>query len=100
MNNRLYSHLYSYIKNIFALKKPSAFANLLMEKPGNSFAIAEMSQKYLKKKNNLRGKPASLPKALTPGHFLVPASTNQPSGFSVSRTSTLNKLFQTIKNLK
>ena len=42
MNNRLYSHLYLHLENIFTLKKPSAFANLLMEKPGNRFAIAKI----------------------------------------------------------
>ena len=35
MNNRLYSHLYLHLKNIFTLKQSSAFANLLMEKRGN-----------------------------------------------------------------
>ena len=34
MNNRLYSHLYLHLKNIFTLKS-SIFANLLMEKLGN-----------------------------------------------------------------
>ena len=42
MNNRLYSYLYFYLKNIFTLKKSSAFANLLIGKPGNLFAIAKM----------------------------------------------------------
>ena len=35
MNNRLYSHLYLKLKNIFTLKNSSTYANLLMEKPGN-----------------------------------------------------------------
>ena len=35
MNNYLYSHLHLHLKNIFALKKSSTFANLLMEKPDN-----------------------------------------------------------------
>ena len=35
MNNCLYSHLSLQLKNIFTFKKSSAFANLLMEKPGN-----------------------------------------------------------------
>ena len=34
MNNRLYSHLYLHLKNMFTLKS-FTFANLLMEKPGN-----------------------------------------------------------------
>ena len=42
MNNRLYSHLYLHLENIFTLKKSSAFANLLMEKPGNRFVIAKI----------------------------------------------------------
>ena len=35
MNNRLYSYLSLHLKNIFTFKKPSTFANLLMDKPGN-----------------------------------------------------------------
>ena len=42
MNNRLYSHLFLHLKNIFTLKKSSTFANLLMEKPGHLFAMAKM----------------------------------------------------------
>ena len=34
MSNHLCSHLYLHLKNIYALKKFSTFANLLMEKPG------------------------------------------------------------------
>ena len=43
MNNRLYSYLYLYLKDMFTLKTSSSspFANLLMEKPGNRFAIAK-----------------------------------------------------------
>ena len=42
MNNRLYSHLYLHLKNIFTLRKFSTFANLLRKKPSNWFAIAKM----------------------------------------------------------
>ena len=42
MNNRLYSHLYLQLRNIFKFKKFPRFANLLMEKPDNWFAIAEV----------------------------------------------------------
>ena len=42
MNNRLYSHLHLQLKNIFKSKKFPRFANLLMEKPDNWFAIAEV----------------------------------------------------------
>ena len=35
MNNRLYSHVYLHLKNIFTLKKLSTFANIMIEKPGN-----------------------------------------------------------------
>ena len=35
MKNCLCLHLYLQLKNIITLKKPSTFANLLMEKPGN-----------------------------------------------------------------
>ena len=45
MNNRLYSHLYLHLKNIFILKKRSTFANFLMEKPVNSFAIANIGKR-------------------------------------------------------
>ena len=33
MNDRLYSHLYLYLKENIHTKKSSTFANLLMEKP-------------------------------------------------------------------
>ena len=42
MNNRLYSHLYLHSKKIFRLKKTSTFADLLIDKPGNWFAIAKL----------------------------------------------------------
>ena len=42
MNNCLYTHLYLYFKNVLTLKKSSTFPNLLMEKPGNRYAIAKM----------------------------------------------------------
>ena len=42
MKNCLYSHLYLHLKNIFTLKKLSTFANVMMEKPVNLFAVAEM----------------------------------------------------------
>ena len=35
MNNRLFSRLYLHLKNIFTLKESSAFATILMEKPGH-----------------------------------------------------------------
>ena len=73
MNHRLSSHLNLHLKNIFALKK-STFANLLMEKPSNGFAKAQMREKHLKKKEILR----------------------KGNAFSVSRTSSPNGLFQLI----
>ena len=60
MNNHLYSHLYLHFKNTFTLTKSSTFANLLMEKPGNWFAIAKMREKHMKKKKILRKGSASL----------------------------------------
>ena len=57
MNYRLFSRLYLHLKNIFTLKGSSAFATILMEKPGNWFAIAKMWEKYLKKKEILRKGP-------------------------------------------
>ena len=38
----LNSHLHLHLGNIFTLKRSSTFANLLMEKPGNSFAIVKI----------------------------------------------------------
>ena len=35
MHSRLHSHLYSYLKNVFTLKKSSTFAKILMKKPDN-----------------------------------------------------------------
>ena len=83
MNNRLYSHLYLHSKNIFILKKFSTFANFLMEKTVNSFAISKICKKHLKKEI-LREGPAS---------FTVPVYANQPPGFSVRETSTPNRFF-------
>ena len=60
MNNRLFSRLYLHLKNIFTLKESSAFATILMEKPGHWFAIAKMWEKYLQKKEILRKGPKSL----------------------------------------
>ena len=60
MNNRLYSYLYFYLKNIFTLKKSSAFANLLIEKPGNLFAIAKMWKKNPPEERNFKKRTASL----------------------------------------
>ena len=48
------------MNNLF--KKSSIFANLLMEKADNSFAIAKMWKKKHLKKEILRKAPASLPK--------------------------------------
>ena len=45
MNNRLYSHSYLHLKKNIYIKKSSTFANLLMEKPDNWFAIAKMLKK-------------------------------------------------------
>ena len=44
MNNRSFTHLYLYWKNLFRIKKSTAFANLLMEKPDNWFSIANCEQ--------------------------------------------------------
>ena len=60
MNNRLYSHVYLHLKNIFTLKKLSTFANIMIEKPGNWFAIAKMWEKLLKKKEIFKKVPVSL----------------------------------------
>ena len=49
MNNPLFSHLYLHLKNILTSNKYSTFANLLLEKPGNLFAIS----KNVKKKKHL-----------------------------------------------
>ena len=56
MNNRLSSHLYLHLKNIFTSRKTSEFANLLMEKPSNSFAIAIMYEKTLDEERNFKKK--------------------------------------------
>ena len=38
----VYTHIYINIKKFNHIKKSSAFANLLMDKPGNSFAVIKM----------------------------------------------------------
>ena len=41
--NIFHTHIYYLqLRNIFAFKKSSTFANLLMEKPGNLFATVKM----------------------------------------------------------
>ena len=40
LKTSLNSHL--HLGNIFTLKRSSTFANLLMQKPGNSFAIVKI----------------------------------------------------------
>ena len=52
MNNRLYSHLYLHLKNIFTFKKCSILANLPIEKPGKWCALAKMWKK--KKRPHLK----------------------------------------------
>ena len=67
---------------IYTLKKSSTFANLLMEKPGNWFAIAKMWE-------ILRKGPASLLRFYSGTVFSF--CLCKP-GFSVSGTSTPNGL--------
>ena len=76
--NFSYSDLYLQLKYIFAFKKSSTFANLLMERPGNLFATIKM-WKSTRKRKILRKESLS-----------VPAWANQPPGFYVSGTSTPN----------
>ena len=79
MKSSLYSQLCLKLKNIFTWKKPSTFANLLMEKLGNWFATVKMWKSTWKKKK-LRKGSASLLKSslwdslqflLVPINFLV-----------------------------
>ena len=56
----VYIYIYNIYIYIYTLKKSSTFAYLLMEKPGNWFAIAKMWEKHLKKKDILRKGPTSL----------------------------------------
>ena len=74
---------------IYTLKKSSTFANLLMEKPGNWFAIAKMWEKHLKKKEILRKGPASLLRLYSGTVFSFCLCG---PGFSISGTSTPNGL--------
>ena len=40
---KIFTHIYYLqLRNIFAFKKSTTFANLLMEKPGNLFATVKM----------------------------------------------------------
>ena len=50
MNNRL-KFIFTFKKYI-SIKKSSTFANLLMEKPGNWFAIAKMWEKAPEEEKN------------------------------------------------
>ena len=96
--NCLYSHLYLQLKNIFTFKKSSTFPNLLIKKPGNWFATVKMWKKHRKEKK-IKKRICDFTYKFTLGQFSVPTCANQPLGFSVRRTSTLNGLFQTIKML-
>ena len=69
------------------LKKSSIFANLLMEKPDNSFAVVKM-WKNAWRKNILRKGSAGLKNSVR--QFSVPARPNQPPGLSVRGTSPPN----------
>ena len=81
-----YIYIYIYIY-IYTLKKSSTLASLLMEKPGKWFAIIKIWEKdlhlYLR-----------FPSGTVFSFCLC------KSGFSISRTSTPNGLFQTINELK
>ena len=81
------------------LKKSSIFANLLMKKPDNSFAIVKIRKKHLKKKY-FKKRICIFTEKFSLGQFSVSACTNQPPGFSVRGKSTANRLFQTISRLK
>ena len=70
------------------LKKSSTFANLLMEKPGNWFAIAKMWEKHLKKEI-LRNEPSSL--LIFYSGTVFSFCLCRP-GFSLNGTSTPNGL--------
>ena len=77
------------------LNKSSIFANLLMEKPDNSFDIVKMWKKHLKIKN-FKKTICIFTEKFSLGQFSVPACANQPPGFSLRGKSTTNGLFQTI----
>ena len=64
------------------LKKSSIFANLLMEKPDNSFAIVKMWKKTLKKKH-FQKRIYIFTSKFSLRQFSVPACANQPPGFPV-----------------
>ena len=69
-----------------------------MEKPGNWFAIIKMWKKHPKEKE-IKKIICVFTQKFTLGQCSVPAWGNQPPGFSIRGTSTLNGLFQTIKIL-
>ena len=90
--------MYLQLRNIFSFTKSSTFGNLLMEKPGNLFAAVKVRKKHPKEKK-IKKRVCIFTQKFTLGKFSVPASANQPPGFSVRGTSTPNGLFQTIKML-
>ena len=79
------------LKNIFTFKKLISFANLLIEKPGNWFAIAKMWEKCLKKKNKLTNGPASLLKI---------SLWNKLNIWFIRGTYVTNAFFQAVNELK
>ena len=77
MNNRLYSYLSLHLKNIFTFKKPSTFANLLMDKPGNWSGLGKIWEKHLKRKEILIKGPTYLLKiSLWDGFQFLYVQTN------------------------
>ena len=80
------------------LKKSSIFANLLMEKPDNSFAMVKREKTPEKKKKKKR--ICIFTQKFSLGQFSVPACAVFSSCFSVRPKLTPNELFQTISGLK
>ena len=83
-----------HLKNIFTLKKPSRFAYLLMEKPGNWFAIV----KKWRRRKAFKEKYLHLYLKFESG-TVFRACANQATGYSVHGSPTSNGLFQTINGL-
>ena len=81
------------LRFIFAFQKLWQFDNLLLEKPGNGFAIAKMCEEHMKKKENLSKATCIFTENVTHQlEFSDSAGASQPPGFSVYGISAPNGL--------
>ena len=99
MKNCLYSHLYLQLKSIFTLKKSFPFANLLIQKPDNWFAIVKIKKITWRNQILIKGSTSLLKNSLWDSfQFLLVQISLLFSPWEKHRL--LNEFFDTINGLK